>query len=135
MSSGKVCWGKIIAGAAIAAGAVAAVALFPEQVDKVGGFIKEGLAAAYHAVGDAGSWVLEKIGQFAGIIAENKEIAIGTAAATGGLIAAAHQNKPHHAEALSFAEREDMRNVQALMVARLQAQGYKPAMTMNAKGH
>lgn len=134
MSSGKVSWGKIIAGAAIAAGAVAAVALFPEQVDKVGGVIKEGLATAYGAIGDAGKWILSKLGQFADLLAEHKEIAIGSAAAAGGLIGAAHLGKKHHEDAPSFAEREDLRNVQALMIARMQAQGYQPAMAMNARG-
>ncbi len=131
----KVCWGKIIAGAAIAAGAVAAIALFPEQADKVGSAVKEGLAYAYNAIGDAGKWVLEKVAQFANLLTEHKEIAIGSAAVAGGLMGAAHMGRKHHEEAaLSFAEREDARNMQALLVARMQAQGYEPAMAMNAKG-
>ncbi len=135
MSSGKISWGKILVGAAIAAGAVAAVALFPEQVDKVGGVIKDGLAATYEAIGDAGKWVLAKLGGFADLLTEHKEIAISSAAVTGGLLGAAHFGKHHHEEAaISFAEREDMRNVQALLVARMQAQGYQPAMAMNAQG-
>ncbi|MFO0388946.1 MAG: hypothetical protein ACK502_04400 [Alphaproteobacteria bacterium] len=134
MSSGKVCWGKIIAGAAIAAGAVAAIALFPEQVDKVGGFVKDGLAATYDAIGDAGKWILAKLGQFADLLTEHKEISISTAAVTGGLLAATHHNKPQHATLPSFAEQEDIKIMEANMLTMMQAQGYQPAMAMNAKG-
>jgi hypothetical protein len=68
-------------------------------------------------------------------IVNNKTATIATAAAVGGLIAA---NSHAHHRALpremtqppqdSFAMREDMRRMQALMQARMAATGYQPAM-------
>lgn len=137
MSSGKVSWGKVVVGAAIVAGAVAAIALFPDQVDKVGGSIKDALATTYGAIGDAGKWVLAKLGSFAHLLAENKEVAITGAALAGGVAGAALHKKHDESAELeqqTFAEREDMRRMQALMLARMQAQGYQPAMAMNSQG-
>ena len=132
MSESKISWGKVIAGAAIAAGAVAAVALFPEEVAKVGSYGKELLADAYHAIGSAGSWMISQLGSLARLVAENKEIAIASAAGAGAVIGAAAHGKRQEPdlEEISFAAREDTRRMQALMVARMQAQGYEPAMAM-----
>jgi hypothetical protein len=67
-----------------------------------------------------------------GFAVQNKALAIGSAAAAGAIVAGA--SKAHHGHSQghdqSFTVREQQRAAEALMVARMAAQGYQPAMAM-----
>lgn len=138
-SHSGICWGKIVAGAAVAAGAVAVVAFFPETSATVGNAIKDGVSALFGGLGDVGSWIASKVASVAAFVVENKALSIGTAAGAGALAASTsmmHQETAPRvsAEEESFAMREDMRRMQALMMARMQAQGYEPAVALAQNG-
>ena len=143
MNSHKISWGKVIVGAAIAAGAVAAFiyaapTLQENVIPKLVEWSKEigsGIASAWNWVGQH---VIGGVGTassgIVGAITENPGLSIAGAATAGALIGAAghSKNKGPSVEEQSFAAREDIRRMQALMVARMQAQGYQPAMAMNS---
>ncbi len=59
--SSKIKWGALIAGAGIAVAAVVGFVFFPDAAYGAVETIKQLLTNSYNAVGDAGTWVLEKI--------------------------------------------------------------------------
>lgn len=76
-----------------------------------------------------------------GFAVQNKALAIGAGAIAGGLLATGTHSKAakaHRQEMSerqeSFALKEDMRRMQALMAARMMAQGYQPAMALAGQG-
>lgn len=135
MSKQSVNWGRVLTGAAIAAGAIAALVVFPEQVATLGGALKDTMTAV---AGDAGSWVAEKVGSAVGWIGANAALAIGTAGVAGGVMAHKTgqarerlneniEQSNRSMEHESFAMREDIRRMQGLMAARMQAMGVAPS--------
>jgi hypothetical protein len=93
----EVSWGTIIKGAAIAAGVVAAIAVFPASLGAVGAFI-----------------------------AANPILTIGAAALAGGMASKQMAAKPDPYDAVdkqTFAMREDINRMDALMTARMRAMG------------
>lgn len=97
----NVTWGSVLKGAAIAGGVVAAIALFPASLGVVSAFI-----------------------------AANPILTVGGAAVAGGLASAqmaAQANRPdpiaQQLDAETFAAQEDIRRMETLMNARMQAIG------------
>ena len=131
--SSNVSWGKILVGAAVAAGAVAVIAFAPGVTAAVGSAITGGASAIFGGLGSVGAWIASQTALLAGFVQGNPTAAIGAAAAAGGLAASAmgsHHGRERDLEEESFAMREDMRRMQALMAARMAATGYQPAMAM-----
>jgi hypothetical protein len=130
----NISWGKVLAGAAIVAGAIMmAPVLAPAAA---AGVIAIGHAIMGLFAGGAAGTGSALVTALTGTVA--REVA-GAALLGGGIMyfsgekdrknAAVEQNVAA-AEGNSFAMREDMRKMQALMVARAQAAGYQPAMAM-----
>jgi hypothetical protein len=147
-NTSKVSWGKIIAGAAIAAGAVVAFAFLGASIDSLIGSAyvaaqnetatvlidytagtSEVLSKTVENAGSIGSGII-------GFITKNTGLAAAAAAVAGGFIAAAsgQGGSVEQADKRSFAMEEEMRRVDALMQARMAANGYAPAMAMAGKG-
>lgn len=133
---GQVSWGKIIKGAAIAAGAVAVVAFFPETFSTIGDTVKGGISAVFGGLGSVGEWISTKVADIANYIVEHKALTIASAGVAGGLAVTAKEalSSGKHEDSMeteSFAMKEDMRRMQALMMARMAATGYQPAIAAN----
>ncbi|MGE0754530.1 MAG: hypothetical protein AB7L92_05155 [Alphaproteobacteria bacterium] len=97
---------------------------------------KENVGTLSKAVSEGNTGIAGNAAKLLNWMDNNKLAAAGIGAGVGGLIAAAASSKgaqqaEAQAEQTSFAEREALRGVQALALARMQAQGYQPAMAMN----
>ncbi len=133
-------WGGLVKGLVATAAVVAGVELvFP-------GFV----AGVISAAKDVGAAIADKIGSVGTAAAEKTTEAATTEAAPGalsktvgwlatkigGIVLAVTgvkyltAEKEEAPERESFAAQEDMKRMQALMMARMRAQGYQPAMQM-----
>jgi hypothetical protein len=134
-SPSTVQWGKVIAGAAIAAGAVAAFAFFAVDIQSA---VVPALTSAMQQAGSAiaigSNWIGENIvGGISGFITQNTALAATAAAVAGGLIGGRMGDgvtSEKAAEAKSYALAEQLSRADALMQARMIANGYQPAMAM-----